>query len=40
MKTAALQAAGTAAEALANHVMSVFGPSEDDVAMVALRRLA
>ena len=27
-------------EAFANHVVSLFGPSEDDVAMIAVRRVA
>ena len=36
--TAAAAAAGADVEAFANHIMSVFGPSEDDVAMIAVRR--
>jgi CheY-like chemotaxis protein len=35
---AAAAAAGKDVEAFANHIMSVFGPSEDDVAMIAVRR--
>jgi hypothetical protein len=30
--------AGHDIEAFANHVMSLFGPREDDVAMIAVRR--
>ena len=33
-----LQAADADVEAFANHVMSLFGPREDDVAMIVLRR--
>jgi serine phosphatase RsbU (regulator of sigma subunit) len=33
-----LQAANADVEAFANHVMSVFGSSEDDVAMIVARR--
>jgi hypothetical protein len=36
---AAQEAAGAGAEAFTNHLMSVFGPREDDVAMLALRRI-
>ena len=39
LRAAALQAAEAEVEAFANHVMSAFGPSEDDVAMIALRRI-
>jgi DNA-binding response OmpR family regulator/serine phosphatase RsbU (regulator of sigma subunit) len=39
LRTTALAAADADVEAFANQVMSVFGPSEDDVAMIALRRL-
>jgi serine phosphatase RsbU (regulator of sigma subunit) len=35
---AAAIAAGADVEAFANHIMSVFGPSEDDVAMIAVHR--
>jgi serine phosphatase RsbU (regulator of sigma subunit) len=38
LRVAALQAAGTDVEALANHVLTLFGPREDDVAMIVLRR--
>jgi serine phosphatase RsbU (regulator of sigma subunit)/DNA-binding response OmpR family regulator len=38
LRAAALQATAGDVEAFANHVMSVFGPREDDVAMLALRR--
>jgi CheY-like chemotaxis protein len=38
LRLAAVQAAGADVEAFANHIMSVFGPSEDDVAMIAVRR--
>jgi len=38
LRAAALEGNGADAEALANHLMSVFGPSEDDVAMIVLRR--
>jgi serine phosphatase RsbU (regulator of sigma subunit)/DNA-binding response OmpR family regulator len=39
LRAAGLQAADADVEAFANQVMSSFGPSEDDVAMVALRRI-
>jgi hypothetical protein len=35
---AAQEASGADVEAFSNHVMSIFGPREDDVAMVAVRR--
>ena len=38
LRAAALQAADADAEALANHVIALFGQSEDDVAMIVLRR--
>jgi CheY-like chemotaxis protein len=38
LRVAALQAAGTDVEAFANHVLTLFGPREDDVAMIVLRR--
>jgi CheY-like chemotaxis protein len=38
LRAAALEAAAGDVEAFANHVMSVFGVREDDVAMLALRR--
>jgi serine phosphatase RsbU (regulator of sigma subunit)/CheY-like chemotaxis protein len=38
LRAAAAKAAGSDVEAFANHVMSLFGPSEDDVAMIAIRR--
>jgi CheY-like chemotaxis protein len=38
LRLTALAASDDDVEAFANHVMSVFGPSEDDVAMIALRR--
>jgi serine phosphatase RsbU (regulator of sigma subunit)/DNA-binding response OmpR family regulator len=39
LREVALQAADADVEAFANEVMSVFGSSEDDVAMIALRRI-
>jgi serine phosphatase RsbU (regulator of sigma subunit) len=39
LRATAEQAADGDVEAFANQVMSVFGPSEDDVAMIALRRI-
>jgi serine phosphatase RsbU (regulator of sigma subunit)/CheY-like chemotaxis protein len=39
LRTTAAQAADADAEAFANQVMSAFGPSEDDVAMIVLRRM-
>jgi hypothetical protein len=38
LRAAAAEAAGSDVEAFANHVMSLFGPREDDVAMIAVRR--
>ena len=38
LRGAALDVSGGDVEAFANHVMSVFGHSEDDVAMIAMRR--
>jgi serine phosphatase RsbU (regulator of sigma subunit)/DNA-binding NarL/FixJ family response regulator len=38
LRAAAGEAAGRDVEAFANHVISLFGPSEDDVAMIAVRR--
>lgn len=38
LRAAAGEAADADAEAFANHVLSIFGPREDDVAMVVLRR--
>lgn len=38
LRAAAAEAAGRDVEAFANHVMSLFGPREDDVAMIAVRR--
>jgi hypothetical protein len=39
LREVALQAADADVESFANQVMSVFGSSEDDVAMIALRRI-
>jgi serine phosphatase RsbU (regulator of sigma subunit)/FixJ family two-component response regulator len=38
LRVAAAEATAQDVEAFANHVMSLFGPSEDDVAMIAVRR--
>jgi serine phosphatase RsbU (regulator of sigma subunit) len=38
LRAAAAAAADQDVEAFANQVMSLFGPSEDDVAMIAVRR--
>jgi serine phosphatase RsbU (regulator of sigma subunit) len=38
MRVAAQEVSGADVEAFTNHLMSLFGPSEDDVAMIALRR--
>jgi serine phosphatase RsbU (regulator of sigma subunit) len=38
LRVAAQEASGADVEAFSNHVMSVFGPREDDVAMIAVRR--
>jgi CheY-like chemotaxis protein len=39
LRAAAQEVAGADVEAFSNHLMSTFGPREDDVAMIALRRL-
>ena len=38
LRVAAHEVRGADVEAFTNHLMSLFGPSEDDVAMIALRR--
>jgi hypothetical protein len=38
LRVAAHEASGADVEAFSNHVMSIFGPREDDVATVAVRR--
>jgi serine phosphatase RsbU (regulator of sigma subunit) len=38
LRVAAQEASGADVEAFSNHLMSIFGPREDDVAMVAVRR--
>jgi CheY-like chemotaxis protein len=38
LRTAAQEVAGADIEAFGNHLMALFGPREDDVAMIALRR--
>jgi serine phosphatase RsbU (regulator of sigma subunit) len=38
LRVTAAAAAGADVEAFANQIMSAFGPSEDDVAMIAVRR--
>jgi hypothetical protein len=38
LRLAAQEASGTDLEAFSNHLMSLFGPREDDVAMIAVRR--
>ena len=38
LRVAAQEASGTGVEAFSNHLMAAFGPREDDVAMVAVRR--
>jgi serine phosphatase RsbU (regulator of sigma subunit) len=38
LRAAAAEAAGSDVEAFANQMMSLFGPREDDVAMIAVRR--
>jgi serine phosphatase RsbU (regulator of sigma subunit) len=40
LRAAAEEVAGADVEAFGNHLMSVFGAREDDVAMIALRRSA
>jgi len=39
LRMVAQEVAGADVEAFANHLMSIFGPGEDDVAMIALRRI-
>jgi CheY-like chemotaxis protein len=39
LRTVAQEVGGADVEAFSNHLMSTFGPREDDVAMIALRRL-
>ncbi len=39
LRVAAQEASGAEVEAFSNHLMSIFGPREDDVAMIALRRI-
>jgi len=39
LRVVAEEVAGADVEAFANHLMSIFGPGEDDVAMIALRRI-
>jgi CheY-like chemotaxis protein len=38
LRVAAQEVSGVGVEAFSNHLMSIFGPREDDVAMIALRR--
>jgi Histidine kinase-, DNA gyrase B-, and HSP90-like ATPase/Stage II sporulation protein E (SpoIIE) len=38
LRVAAPEVGGADAEAFINHLMAIFGPREDDVAMIALRR--
>ena len=38
LRVAAQEVSGADVEAFTNHLMSIFGPREDDVAMIALRR--
>jgi Stage II sporulation protein E (SpoIIE) len=38
LRVAAQEFGGACAEAFINHLMAIFGPREDDVAMIALRR--
>jgi hypothetical protein len=38
LRLAAIEASGWDLEAFANHLMALFGPREDDVAMIAVRR--
>ena len=38
LRAAAQEASGADVQAFSNHLMSIFGPREDDVAMVAVRR--
>jgi len=39
LRVAAQEASGAEVEAFSNRLMSTFGPREDDVAMVAVRRI-
>jgi CheY-like chemotaxis protein len=39
LRVAAQEVSGADVEAFINHLMSIFGPREDDVAMIALRRI-
>ncbi|MDQ2812597.1 MAG: SpoIIE family protein phosphatase [Actinomycetota bacterium] len=39
LRVAAQEVSGAHVEAFSNHLMSLFGPREDDVAMIALRRI-
>lgn len=39
LRAAAQEVSAADVEAFSNHLMSVFGPREDDVAMIALRRI-
>ncbi len=39
LRVAAEEVSGADVEAFSNHLMSIFGPREDDVAMIALRRI-
>jgi serine phosphatase RsbU (regulator of sigma subunit) len=39
LRVAAQEVSGAEVEAFSNHLMSIFGPREDDVAMIALRRV-
>jgi serine phosphatase RsbU (regulator of sigma subunit) len=38
LHVAAQEVSGAEVEAFTNHLMSIFGPRQDDVAMIALRR--
>jgi CheY-like chemotaxis protein len=38
LRLAAIEASGADLEAFTNHIMALFGPRDDDVAMIALRR--
>jgi serine phosphatase RsbU (regulator of sigma subunit) len=40
LRLAAREASGTELEAFSNHLMALFGPRDDDVAMIAVRRSA
>jgi len=40
LRAAAQEVAGADVEAFSNHLMAAFGPREDDVAMIAVRRLS